>query len=215
MTKQKTVKKSTKKSPAGKKQQPKVPPLVQEALQVTWLLKGGLKNVQIAYIRVCKLLADVRDRKLWAELKHPDIESYVQERLQLRRASLYRYLQVYEWMSESHKDWLKPHPKGFIPELNDAADLMWIEGELAKKSLKPATRATLETLRTKGLNGQLTDSDLVKFRHQASPMDAAIKSLLSKLRKLRRQAANLAAMPPAAITDLDAAISEIEKAIAE
>lgn len=78
MTKRKTVKKDGKKSPTGKKQQPKVPPLVQEALQITWLLKGGLKNVQIAYIRVCKLLADVRDRKLWAELKHPDIEHYAE-----------------------------------------------------------------------------------------------------------------------------------------
>ena len=210
----KTVKKGATNSQAVKKPQTNVPPIVQEALQVTWLLKGGLKNVQLAYIRVGKLLAQVRDRKLWEALKHPDIESYAQERLQLGRSSLYRYLQVYDWMVECHKDWLEPHPKGFIPELSDAADLMWIEGELAKKNLEPEKRAALEALRQKGLNGQLKDSDVAKYRRQASPTDAGLKTLLSKLRALRRTAAQLAAMPPEAVADLDAAIHVIEKAVA-
>ena len=122
-----STRKAVRKSKVVKKRAPVVPTAVQEALQVTWLLKGNLKNAQIAYIRIGKLLARVRDRKLYAALKHPDIESYAQERVNLRRTSLYRYLQVYDWIAKFHKDWLEPHPKGFIPDLNDTADLMWME----------------------------------------------------------------------------------------
>ena len=63
-------------------------------------------------------------------------------------------------MAEFHKDWLEPHPKGFIPELNDTADLMWIETELAKKDLDPTKRAGLEELRKKAMNGQLMENAL-------------------------------------------------------
>ncbi len=47
--------------------------VVQEALQVTWLLKGHLKNAQLAYSRVGMLLARVRDEKLYAAIRHPDL----------------------------------------------------------------------------------------------------------------------------------------------
>src|SRR5437899_2696384 len=50
----------------------------QRANQMTFLLKGYLKNVQ-----------------------HDGMESYAQERLGLRRAALYRYLQIYDG-SASH-----------------------------------------------------------------------------------------------------------------
>jgi len=60
---EKKAKPTTTSAPAAKKQ-PNVLPLVQEAPQVTWLLKGGLNNVQLAYVRVGTLLAQVRDRKL-------------------------------------------------------------------------------------------------------------------------------------------------------
>ena len=56
------TRKPVKKAPLEKRMQPVTIPIVQEALQVTWLLKGNLKNVQISYIRVGKLLAQVRDR---------------------------------------------------------------------------------------------------------------------------------------------------------
>jgi transposase len=62
--------------------------VVQEALEVTWTLKGHLKNAQVAYLRVGVLLAKVRDKKLYAALHHPDMESYAAERLHLARASL-------------------------------------------------------------------------------------------------------------------------------
>jgi len=218
MSKRKTVKKTartTKKRPGtGRKgRQPSVQPLVQEALQVTWLLKGGLKNVQLAYIRVGKLLAQVRDRKLWEALKHLDIESYAEQRLQLKRASLYRYLQVHDWMAQCHKTWLEPHPKGFIPELTDATDLMWIETELARKDLTPEKKAGLEKLQKKGLDGSLKDGELDRWRRQGRGTDTSMKSFLSKLRLLRRRGARLADMPPEAIADLDAAINVIDKAV--
>jgi hypothetical protein len=53
------------------------------ANQVTFRLKGDLKNAQIAYIRAAKLLARVRDEKLWQALRFPTIEEYAAKRLQL------------------------------------------------------------------------------------------------------------------------------------
>ena len=50
---------------------------------------------------------------------------------------------------------------------------MWIEGELGKKNREPERRAALEALREKGVNGQLKDSDLVKFRRQTGPWSPA------------------------------------------
>ncbi len=50
--------------------------VVQEALQVTWLLKGNLKNAQLAYLWVGTLLAQVRDKQLCAALGHTDLEDY-------------------------------------------------------------------------------------------------------------------------------------------
>ena len=87
-----------KKTKAGKRKVPaQKNQRVQEALQVTWVLKGQLKSIQLSYLRAGKLLAYVRDNKLYDALHHKDIESYAEERLRLRRASLYRYLQIYEW----------------------------------------------------------------------------------------------------------------------
>ena len=86
MAKRKTVKKTVNKAAkkgAKKGWQATVAPPVQKALQVTWLLKGAIKNEQIAYIRVCLLIEQVRREKLWAELKHPSIEDYAEKRLQL------------------------------------------------------------------------------------------------------------------------------------
>ena len=211
-TKRPTGKKTAPKRSAGTKRQPKVPPLVQEALQVTWLLKGSLKNVQIAYIRVGKLLAQVREQNLYTALKHPDIESYAAERLQLRRSSLYKYLQVHDWMAKSHKEWLEPHPTGFIPELNDAGDLMWIEEELARKGLDPAKKGGLEELQTKALSGKLRDGELARWRRQSSPHDAGLKSFLTKLRRLRMRGKELASMPPEVISYLDSAIGVLDRA---
>src|SRR5262245_40682118 len=103
----------------------KFPPLVQEALQVTWTLKGHLKNAQLSYLRVGLLLARVRDEKLYDVLHHPDLEAYASERLRLQPSTLHGYLQVLAWVQANHPEWLQPKPKGYIPNLTRATALIW------------------------------------------------------------------------------------------
>ena len=186
--------------------------VVQEALEITWTLKGHLKNAQISYIRVGTLLAKVRDQKLYEALKHPDMESYAKQRLRLGRASLYRYLQVHDWVQQFHKEWLEPKPKGFIPDLTDAADLIWIEHELTQPDLDPKRRAALEDLRARGLAGELKDGEVAAFRRAGNP-DGGLKSFLSSLCSLRQRGAGLEKMPRDALSDLDAAIDSIGQAL--
>lgn len=201
MTARKTVRKSAKQM------------IVQEALQVTWVLKGHLKNAQLSYLRIGALLARVRERKLFAELGHANIEEYAEKRLMLKRSALYKYLQVYDWVAEFHKEWLKPKPKGVIPDLNDVADLIWIERKLAEKGLTKKTRAELMTMRTAALEGRLRDSDLEEWRGRGGRPENALKTFLSKVRTLRRRGAELKDLPADAIIHLDAAIESIRSAV--
>ena len=127
----------------------------QIAIQVTFVLKGHLKNARIAYIRAAVLLARVREEKLWSALGHSTIEEYAQRRLGLRRSALYQYLQIHDWLRDYHPAWLVRRPKGFIPELTDAAALIWIEKKLRDRHLSESLRAELEALRKKGMNGTL------------------------------------------------------------
>ncbi len=187
--------------------------VVQEALQVTWLLKGNLKNAQLSYIRVGILLARVRDEKLFSALKHPDIESYGEARLSLKRASLFRYLQVHDWIAEFHPEWLLPKPKGFIPELNDAFDLIWIDSELARPELPAKTKTDLQGLKKKALAGTLAKSELVPYRRKGRKGSDARKAFVSKLRLLRRRGAQLSGMPAETISHLDAAIDSLMNAL--
>ena len=187
-------------------------PAVQEALEVTWTLKGHLKNAQIAYIRVGSLLARVRDEKMYAVLGHADMEAYALQRLRMGRAALYRYLQVHDWIARYHKEWLVPRPTGFIPNLTDVTDLIWVEEELAKPGLDAKRRAVLEDLRKRGLDGTLREGEVDAFRRHGRGGDS-LKSFLSGLRLLRRRGARLANMPAAAISDLDAAIDAVSKAV--
>ena len=196
----------TGKTSGRKGRRPAVRPAVQEALQITWVLKGHLKNAQISYLRVGRMLADVRERKLYAELGHPDIETYAEQRLRLGRASLYRYLKVYEWVRLNHKEWIEPKPKGFIPDLADVAGLIWIENELQQKEIKRDTRAVLEDLRKKALDGDLKKAELEGFRKSTKRGDESLRSFLSMLRRIRKRGAKLVNMPDEVISHLDAAI---------
>lgn len=96
-----TQAKPTAKQPA----RPKTP--AQEALEVTWVLKGHLKNTQVSYMRVGSLLAQVRDKGLFKALHHETLESYAEERerLSLGPSSLYKYLRVHDWVMASHPEW--------------------------------------------------------------------------------------------------------------
>ncbi len=179
----------------------------QEALEITWVLKGHLKNAQIAYLRVGALLSQVRDKKLYAALDHKDMESYAAERLRLGKTSMYRYLQAYDWVCKFHPEWLEPKPAGFIPDLADVADLIRIEEELARPDLAPGTKAALNELRQKGLDGRLREGELAKLQRQGRGGGQGLKSFLSRLRLLRQQGARVKDMPAEVIADLDAAIA--------
>ena len=126
------------------------PSPAQRAVQITFVLKGHLKNVQVAYIRVAALLAKVRDERLYRALGHQTMEEYAAARLGLQHSALYHYLQVYDWIRESHPAWLARRPKGFIPELSDAAALMWIERRLRDPRLPAAARAARHRRRAAG-----------------------------------------------------------------
>jgi hypothetical protein len=180
--------------------------VVQEALQTTFWLQGNLKSTRMAYLRLARELAKVRDRKLYEVLGHPDVESYAQQRLKLGRSSLYNYLRIHDWARKCHPAWLEPKPKGFIPDFSDIGDLMWIEEELERTDLTPARRATLEELDKKGLAGNLIRSEVRKLRKKENTGEGGLKTLISKLRLVRRRAAALSNLPPEALEHLDAAI---------
>jgi hypothetical protein len=188
---------------------------VQEALEVTWRLKGDLKRIQMAYLRAGALLAQVRDQKLYAALKHASLEDYAEKRLKLRRAALYRYLQIYEWVRDAHPAWLEGKSGTFIPELSDVTDLMWIERKLQEKGLSAKARTELETLRAKALDGTLREAELSEWRKRGGRAKDGLKSLLSKVRFMRRHAAEIKDVPPKALSCLDAAIELLAAAVSE
>jgi len=184
----------------------------QRAAQITFALKGHLKNVQISYVRAAALLAKVRDEKLYRALGHDGMESYAAERLGLQRASLYHYLQIYDWLRRSHREWLAAHPKGFIPELSDAYGLMWIEGQLEHGDLEPKARAELEALREKALAGKLTRREIDEFRARGKKRHDTLRALAASLAALRRRAAAFETLPPGVLSDLDSALGRLNAA---
>src|SRR5437773_9051564 len=120
------------------------PSPAQRAVQITFVLKGHLKNVQVAYIRVAALLARVRDEKLYRALGHAAMDDYAAARLRLQHAQLYGYLAVYEWIREFHRPWLARRPKGFIPELTGAQGRVWMELVSRYPYLRGGRRGGLE-----------------------------------------------------------------------
>jgi len=188
----------------------------QEALQVTWLLKGSLKNAQLAYLRVGKLLSQVREKRMYEALGHSDIEDYAEKRLQLGKTSLYKYLKVHDWVSRNHPEWLQPKPKGFIPELGDVAGLMEIEDQLQQKYVSPQKKIKLQALKDKALAGELKDSELNAAVKRSTVKVQTLDTFASDLRSLRRKAAKVKGLPAEVIVHIDAALALLnnEKAVA-
>jgi hypothetical protein len=184
----------------------------QRANQITFILKGHLKNVQISYIRAAALLARIRDEKIYRALKHDSMESYAEERLGLRRSALYRYLQIYDWIRKSHREWLAKHPKGFIPELTDAYGLMWIEERLEDPHVGHATRAELEVLRRKALSGKLSQRELDEFRKRGRRRQDSLTAVRASLRGIRRRLAALPDVSPAIVHELDVFLDHLKAA---
>src|SRR2546427_7571458 len=190
------------------------PSPAQRAVQITFVLKGHLKNVQVAYIRVAALLAKVRDDKLYRALGHTTMDDYAAARLGLQHAQLYRYLAVYDWVREFHRPWLRRRPKGFIPELTDAQALMWIEHRLADPHLSDGLRRELERLRAKALAGQLTLREFEEARRQGHEGTPPLRAVLRTLRAARRRLAAIPGLSAKPLATLDALIEEIEAAVA-
>jgi hypothetical protein len=186
----------------------------QIASRLTWKLKGELKNLQKSYLRVAEQLVRVRDERLWAEMKnpkHPDIEDYAQKRLGLKRASLYRYLTAYDWISKNHPEWLKTGFTGTIPDMTDILDLIWIDKELTKEDLADGKKTALAALQKKAEAGDLKKGELGKLRKKVNRRsDESLKSVLSELRSLRKAVEKLAVKPDGLVADLDHAIGLVE-----
>jgi hypothetical protein len=191
--------------------------LCQIATRITGKLKGDLKNLQKAYLRVAEQLARVRDERLWAEMKnpkHPDIEDYAQKRLGLRRASLYRYLTAYDWVSKNHPAWLKTGCTETIPDMADILDLIWIDRELKKEDLAAQKKEALENLKVKAESGDLKSGELGKLRKKVNrSADDSVKSIVSGLRSLRERAVQGNTLSAATIASFDALIDLVESQI--
>lgn len=189
--------------------------VVDEALQTTFWLQGNLKSTRMAYLRVAKKLARVRDGKLYEALGHPDIQDYAWRRLHLGRSSMGQYLRIHDWAKKRHPEWLEDKVKGFLPDFSDIGDLMWIEEELERTDLSPARRTALEDLQKKGMAGELRQAEMRKFRKRENTADNSLKNMISKFRLLRKRAAALKNIPSEAIEHLDAAIKILvnEKAL--
>lgn len=188
----------------------RTPTRAQRAVQVTFILKGHLKNVQISYLRAAALLAKVRDEKLYSALGHENLERYAAERLGLQRTSLYTYLQIHDWAREFHPGWLVRKPKGFIPQLTDAYALMWIDQRLAEEQLSAEMRQALDRLRAKALAGKLALSEFQKLRGEARGHAPTLRSLLASLRTSRERAAAVPRAPRELVSDLDRWIGRID-----
>ena len=189
------------------------PSPAQRAVQITFVLKGHLKNVQVAYIRAGALLAKMRDERLYRALGHATIEAYAAARLGLQRSALYHYLQIHDWIRAFHPAWLAPRPKGFIPELSDASALMWIEHRLRDERLGEGLRTDLEALRQKALAGKLTASEFRAFRDRVRSDASPLRTFLARLRALRRRAAGVPKLPAGVLDALDAALQHAEAAL--
>jgi hypothetical protein len=185
----------------------------QRAIQITFILKGHLKNVQISYIRAAIQLSKIRDEKLWEALRHRDLEDYAAKRLGLGRSSLYHYLQIHDWLREFHPAWLSPKPKGFIPELSDASALMWIERRLADGRLSDSLRNELEHLRKKALAGALSERELRALRGRLRTTATPLRAALDRLRSFRRAADRIPRFPERGRVALDEAIRAVAESL--
>jgi len=80
-------------------------------------LKGHIRAAAKQYLHVAQEIARARDERIYAVLKNPTLEDYAEKRLDLSERSMYRYLQIYDWVLERHKQWLQAGNKERIPDL--------------------------------------------------------------------------------------------------
>ena len=166
----------------------------QRANNITYFLKGDLKNLRTDYLHAGSKLAQIRDEKLFRALKYANMEEYAEKRLGMRRAALYRYLQIY-WAKRRHPGWLAKHPKGFIPELSDANGLKWIEDRLDDEHVGPETRKELDD-----------------FRHRGEKRHDSLGAVAASFQAARRRLAALPDVAPSLIAEIDAFLDHLKSA---
>ena len=184
----------------------------QRANNIAYFLKGDLKNLQTAYLHAGAKLAQIRDEKLYLALKYPSMEEFAERRFGMRRTSLYRYLQIYDWARRRHREWFAKHPKGFIPELYDAYGLKWIEDRLDDPHVGPETRNELEILRKKALAGTLTQKELDAFRRHGEKRRDSLTAVAASFRADRRRLAALPDVAPGLVAEIDAFLDHLKSA---
>ncbi len=172
--------------------------------QITEYIKMALQAQRVSFLNVGKLLAMVRDGKLYAQLGHADLDSYAKARLQLGHSTLFLYLRVRDWVAENHPEWFDPEPGTFIPDLYDIDAAAWVDKQLAKPELTPEIRTDLKTLKKKALSGKLTKSERTDFaaRMRHTPEDG-LRKFLKKLQALREEGTQVEGMPPEIVSGLD------------
>ena len=136
---------------------------------------------------------------------------YAAKQLRLSPKSLYRYLQVYDWVLKNHPSWLKPKTKDKIPDLNDVVDLIGIDKDLANKRLAPKKKEALEALKEKAEKGDLKKGELGALRKRTnnSTKDATA-GIVRILRTARRRLKALKTSDPEWVVQLDKLIGMIE-----
>jgi hypothetical protein len=189
---------------------PKTPQ--EEALMVTGFLKSSLQIVRRAFLQVGRLLNEVREKKLYAAMGHPDLDSYAFERLSLGKSSLHIYLHIFDWVREHHPEWIDAAPGVVVPDLNDVKDLIFVDNELKRTDLEPAPRKKLEAIKEKALKGELKKSETAAYRRGSRTGDEGLKAFLSSLRQLRIRGSRLKGVPPEAVARLDEAIEIVAHA---
>ena len=186
---------------------------VQKALEFTWALKGHIRAAAKQYLRVAQEMAQARDEKIYAVLKNPTLEDYAEERLGLSERSMYRYLQIYDWVRACHPQWLEPGNKERVPDLAEVPDLIWLEKQLKRRGLDPQTRAKIEEAYKRGLEGRLDSKEVSDLRKRQHKGKESLKSALSILRRDRTRCVELAGMPGEVVAHLDEAIVDLINAM--
>lgn len=162
---------------------------VHAAGKITGDLISSLQNARKTFLRIGQLLTEVRERKYYETLHHKDLAEYTLAHLGLSRTATYRYMQVYEWALANHPEWLDPAKKVRIPELTQVVGAIWADQELAKGTLEPERKTTLETLKEKALRGKLSTTELRRVQKRTNtprPKKHTAK-MLASLRALRKR----------------------------
>jgi hypothetical protein len=176
-----------KESPAAPKSKSPAQLAVQAAGKITGDLVCLLQTERKSFLHIGQLLTEVQGKQYFATLKHPSLEDYADKHLGLGKTSLYRYLKVYAWALEHHKEWLDVPLKVRIPDFSSIEGLLWVEQELAKKDLSAGRKKTLEDIQQKALDGKLRRTDLRAVKARTNSTKEGDQNLISATRTLRKR----------------------------